>query len=245
MRVALGDPVARICSDRVALTRPGSCDAGLLPAGRGGLPFRVARGYGRRQSVAENAPGLLWVAYIFAALLAWFESGVLPRTRKRRDSRGSPSRRLAGGWIFLGKALANFALISVVELATACRLCGGVRAWIYSPLRHELAGVVALGTAGSLRRSGTLVSAMAVRTRFSEVLLPVLLLPTLIPVLVGAVRGTSLRTRRRGPALRRSSAADRRRRHILDRFVPRLRLRSRRVMDRRTTKTSSAPEGVG
>ena len=32
---------------------------------------------------------------------------------------------------------------------------------------------------------------MAVRTRFREVLLPVLLLPALFPVLAGAVRGTS------------------------------------------------------
>ena len=32
---------------------------------------------------------------------------------------------------------------------------------------------------------------MAVRTRFGEVLLPILLLPTLIPILVGAVEGTA------------------------------------------------------
>ncbi|MGY8737888.1 MAG: heme exporter protein CcmB, partial [bacterium] len=38
---------------------------------------------------------------------------------------------------------------------------------------------------------GTLLSAMSVRSRFREVLLPVLLIPTLIPVLAAAVTGTT------------------------------------------------------
>jgi heme exporter protein B len=38
---------------------------------------------------------------------------------------------------------------------------------------------------------GTLFAAIAVRTRFREVMLPLLLLPLLVPVLSGAVRATS------------------------------------------------------
>ena len=37
---------------------------------------------------------------------------------------------------------------------------------------------------------GTLLAAMAVRTRLREVLLPILLLPALVPILAGAVRAT-------------------------------------------------------
>ncbi len=38
---------------------------------------------------------------------------------------------------------------------------------------------------------GPLLSAMSVRSRFREVLLPVLLIPTLVPVLAAAVRATT------------------------------------------------------
>ena len=38
---------------------------------------------------------------------------------------------------------------------------------------------------------GTLLSAMSVRSRFRDVLLPVLLIPTLIPVLAAAVQATA------------------------------------------------------
>ena len=38
---------------------------------------------------------------------------------------------------------------------------------------------------------GTLLAAVAVRTRFREVMLPLLLLPLLMPILSGAVRATS------------------------------------------------------
>ena len=53
-----------------------------------------------------------------------------------------------------------------------------------------LTGVVLLGSLG-LCSIGTLFSAVAVRTRFREVMLPVLLLPLLMPVLWGAVRATT------------------------------------------------------
>jgi heme exporter protein B len=53
-----------------------------------------------------------------------------------------------------------------------------------------LALVVGLGSLG-LCSVGTLFAAVAVRTRFREVMLPLLLLPLLVPVLLGAVRATS------------------------------------------------------
>ena len=49
--------------------------------------------------------------------------------------------------------------------------------------------VFLLGTLG-ISSGGTLFAAMAVRTRFREVLLPILLLPALFPVLAGAVSGS-------------------------------------------------------
>jgi heme exporter protein B len=50
--------------------------------------------------------------------------------------------------------------------------------------------IVALANV-SICSVGTLLSAMSVRSRFRDVLLPVLLIPTLIPVLTAAVRGST------------------------------------------------------
>jgi heme exporter protein B len=50
--------------------------------------------------------------------------------------------------------------------------------------------VIALGSLG-LCSAGTLFGAIAVRTRFREVMLPLLLLPLLVPVISGAVRATT------------------------------------------------------
>ena len=50
--------------------------------------------------------------------------------------------------------------------------------------------VLALGALG-LSSVGTLFAAVAVRTRYREVMLPLLLLPVMIPLLLGAVRASS------------------------------------------------------
>ena len=50
--------------------------------------------------------------------------------------------------------------------------------------------MIALGSLG-LCSAGTLFGAIAVRTRFREVMLPLLLLPLLVPVISGAVRATA------------------------------------------------------
>jgi heme exporter protein B len=57
------------------------------------------------------------------------------------------------------------------------------------PLALPLAGVVALGSLG-LCTVGTLFSAVAVRTRYREVMLPLLLLPLLVPVLIACAQAT-------------------------------------------------------
>jgi len=50
--------------------------------------------------------------------------------------------------------------------------------------------VMGLATIGIVA-VGTIFSAMAVRTRFAELMLPVLLLPFMVPPLIGAVQLTS------------------------------------------------------
>jgi heme exporter protein B len=134
-----------------------------------------------------HVPGLLWVAYLFAGVL-----GLNRAFATELDNEALSLLALAPvdrGWIFLGKAFASWLLLVLVQAATALAfaLAFGLDLW---PVAGRLAGVAALGAAG-LCSIGTLFSAIAVRTQYREVMLPLLLLPLLVPVLLGAVRATN------------------------------------------------------
>ena len=159
--------------------------AALLVAGGDRVPLRAARrGPGEARRLA---PGLLWVAYVFAALLGLNRAFALELENDALSALAlAPADR---GWIFLGKAAANFVLLGVVQAPP--RWCSRWSSTLdLVPVAAPLAGVVALGSLG-LCAVGTLFSAVAVRTRFREVMLPLLLLPLLVPVLLGAVRATA------------------------------------------------------
>jgi len=148
--------------------------------------FHFALPGGTRDGIRENAAGLLWVAYVFAANIGLSRSFALELENDALSGLAlAPGER---GWIFVGKALANFILIGVVQAVTAFvfALAFDLNLW---PIALELSGIVALGNLG-ICTAGTLFSAMSVRTRLREVLLPILLLPALFPLLAGAVEGT-------------------------------------------------------
>jgi heme exporter protein B len=139
------------------------------------------------EQIQANAGGLLWVAYIFAALLGLNRS--FAQELENDALSGLALAPVDRGAVFVGKAAANVVLTGVVQAVVACAFAF-VFDLDWTGQAPQLAGVVALGTLG-LCSVGTLFSAMAVRTRFREVLLPILLLPALFPVLAGCVRGTS------------------------------------------------------
>jgi heme exporter protein B len=137
--------------------------------------------------VRRLAPGLLWVAYVFAALLGLNRAFALELENEALSGLAlAPADR---GFVFLGKAAANFVLLAVVQLATPV-VFGIAFALDLWPIALRLAGVVALGSVG-ICAVGTLFAAVAVRTRYREVMLPLLLLPLLMPVLLGAVGATA------------------------------------------------------
>ncbi|MCH7598673.1 MAG: heme exporter protein CcmB [Myxococcales bacterium] len=148
--------------------------------------FHFALPSGTRAGVEENAAGLLWVAYVFAANIGLNRSFALELENDALSGLAlAPGER---GWIFVGKALANFCLIGIVQIATAFAFALAFDLNLLG-IAPELAGIVALGSFG-ICTAGTLFSAMSVRTRLREVLLPILLLPALFPVLAGVVAGT-------------------------------------------------------
>ena len=142
---------------------------------------------GAGREARAHVPGLLWVAYLFAGVLGLNRAFATELENEALSLLAlAPVER---GFIFLGKALASFALLLAVQAATAVAfaLAFDLDLW---PVAGRLALVAALGAAG-LCSVGTLFSAIAVRTQYREVMLPLLLLPLLVPVLLGAVRATN------------------------------------------------------
>jgi heme exporter protein B len=133
------------------------------------------------------APGVLWVIYLFAALLGLGRTFTAELENDAMTALAlAPGTR---GWIFLGKAAASFVLIGAVQALTAFLFAVFFRLdW----LSHVGAMVLVVALADvAICSVGTLFSAMSVRSRFREVLLPVLLIPSLIPVLASAVHATA------------------------------------------------------
>ena len=137
--------------------------------------------------VVRFAPGVLWVTYVFAAVIGLGRTFAMELENDAMTALAlAPGTR---GWIFLGKAMATWILITLVQAMTAFVFALFFRVDLLGGLA-SMAAVAALANV-SICSIGTLLSAMSVRSRFRDVLLPVLLIPTLIPVLAAAVNGTT------------------------------------------------------
>ncbi|HEX9691243.1 MAG TPA: heme exporter protein CcmB [Gemmatimonadales bacterium] len=137
-------------------------------------------------SAFDLAPGALWVTFTFAGMLGLNRAFLVERENHSLDGlRLSPATPTA---IFLGKVTGNLIFVGVVELVSLPLFVVfyDIAIWRQVPL---LLTVIAMATVAFVA-VGTVLSAMVVRTRFSEVMLPVLLLPFLVPPIVGAVQIT-------------------------------------------------------
>jgi len=139
------------------------------------------------EEVVRFAPGVLWVTYVFAAVIGIGRTFAMELENDAMTALAlAPGTR---GWIFLGKAGATWILITLVQAMTAFVFALFFRVDLWT----GLAGTAAIAALANVAicSIGTLLSAMSVRSRFRDVLLPVLLIPTLIPVLAAAVNGTT------------------------------------------------------
>mgnify|MGYP000672157338 FL=1 len=129
-------------------------------------------------------PGILWIAFCFSGILGLGRS--FARERDKGSMEGMLLAPVDRGAIFLGKALANFLFILVMEVVTLPLFV----VLFNVPLEwFPLVGYILLGTVG-FSAIGTLLSAIAASTRMREVMLPVLLFPVLVPLLVASVKIT-------------------------------------------------------
>jgi heme exporter protein B len=134
----------------------------------------------------EIAGGLIWVAFLFAAVVALNQTWARELRNQVLDAyRVSPAP--ANG-LFLSKALGNFILVSVLEAVMAPLFT------IFYNLRAlgpawQLIPVAILGT-WALVVNGTFFAAMSLRTRSREIMLPLLLFPISIPAVQSMVEAT-------------------------------------------------------
>lgn len=135
----------------------------------------------------DIAPGALWVTFTFAAMLGLNRAFFLEREQRALDAvllTGIPRSA-----IFWGKFLGNLAFVGAIEAVSLPLfvLFYDIVIWPYLP---SLVLVIAMATVAFVA-IGTILSAMAVRTRYAELMLPLLLLPFLVPPLVGGVQLTA------------------------------------------------------
>ncbi len=134
---------------------------------------------------AAAAPAAMWIAYAFAASVG------LGRTfAAERDHlaalRLAPVDR---GVIFASKTLANWAVITVVQVISIPIFGALFTETIWARL-PALALPLALGGAG-LAAAGTLYGALITQTRLRDALVPVLMLPVILPALIAAIGATA------------------------------------------------------
>jgi heme exporter protein B len=141
-------------------------------------------------SISESrrfGPGLLWLAFLFAASLMLQPCFLREQTNDTLSAlRLSVSDPFA---IFLAKLAANtlFLLFTQVLLLPVFSILYNVPVLAAFP---ELVLVMLMGSLG-LSVTGTALSAISARARMRELLLPLLLLPLLTPVLIASTEATA------------------------------------------------------
>lgn len=133
------------------------------------------------------AGGLIWVAFLFAAVVALNQTWARELRNQVLDAyRVSPAPANA---LFLAKAIGNFIFVSVLEALMAPLFI------VFYDLRAlgpgwQLIPIAALGT-WALVVNGTFFAAISIRTRSREIMLPLLLFPISIPALLAMVEATT------------------------------------------------------
>jgi heme exporter protein B len=138
-------------------------------------------------AASDLAPSVLWVTFALAAMVTLNRAFTIERENGALDGLLlAPVPREA---LFLGKLISNLAFVGTVEMVTLPLFTLFFNVSLVQALPGLLV-VTSLATIGFVA-VGTIFSAMAVRTRFAELMLPVLLLPFMVPPLIGAVQVTS------------------------------------------------------
>jgi heme exporter protein B len=134
------------------------------------------------------APGTLWVAFSFAAILGLNRS--LAMEIDNDCLQGLLLSPLGRGDLYLGKVASNFIFMMIAEAVVLPFFI------IFNNLRFnlqffEIGAIACLGTV-AVAAIGTILSTISANTRMKEVMLPVLQIPLTVPVVIASVEATSM-----------------------------------------------------
>jgi heme exporter protein B len=135
----------------------------------------------------QIAGGLIWVAFLFAAVVALNQTWARELRNQVLDAyRVSPA---PANSLFLAKALGNFIFVAVLEMLMTPLFIMFYKLRPLGP-SWQLLPIAVLGT-WAIVVNGTFFAAMSLRTRSREIMLPLLLFPVTIPALLAMVNATT------------------------------------------------------
>src|SRR6516164_7084169 len=131
--------------------------------------------------------GLVWVAFLFAAVVALNQTWARELRNQVLDAyRVSPAPANA---LFLAKSVGNFLFVTILEALMTPLFVVFYQLRSVGPV-WQLVAVALLGT-WALVVNGTFFAALSIRTRSREIMLPLILFPFSIPALLAMVDATT------------------------------------------------------
>ena len=135
----------------------------------------------------QIAGGLIWVAFLFAAVVALNQTWARELRNQVLDAyRVSPA---PANSLFIAKTLGNFIFVSVLEALMTPLFIVFYNLRALGPA-WQLIPLAIFGT-WALVVNGTFFAAMSLRTRNREIMLPLLLFPISIPAIMAMVQATT------------------------------------------------------
>lgn len=138
------------------------------------------------ETLQQLAPGILWATFAFAGVLSLNRAFVAEKEQGCLE--GLMVCPVSRDVIYVGKMVTSLLFMLVIEI---------IALPVFSLLFNipvislPLMAIVILATIGFVA-VGTLFSAIAVNTRAKELVLPILFLPVVVPVIVSAVKASTL-----------------------------------------------------
>ena len=132
------------------------------------------------------APGILWTTFIFAGMLSLNRSFIPEKEQGCLE--GLVTCPVSREVIYTGKALSSLLFMLIIE-AIALPIFSLL--FNIPVLSLQIIVITIITTVGFVA-VGTLFSALAINTKAREMVLPILFLPIIIPIIIGAVRATEL-----------------------------------------------------